>query len=303
MKVLVFEWLYGGGLWIDGNLPDPNCPFQSQGQRMLKGFTNDLTLAGFEVYLLRDARLNRIESISVEATVANKDDVTRSLKRFSELVNFIVLIAPECEGCLFNACCWFGPWAEKLVSPDASFVQLTSDKNKTARWLSRRGISVARGGEIARRLKGESIIKPALGAGSEQVRLIKNRSEVESLAEPGKWRVEEFVKGRPASVSVLCGHTNEILLSPTWQILDGDFGVFLSSEPIKCETTRARALELARQTIHALPKTRGYVGIDMVIGERECVVDVNPRLTTSYCHLREIEDFNIAAAMMNVACC
>ena len=68
-----------------------------------------------------------------------------------------------------------------------------------------------------------------------------------------------------------------------------------------CRETSERALALAKQTIHALPKTRGYVGIDMLIGERACVVDVNPRLTASYGCLRHIENFNIAAKMMKIA--
>jgi predicted ATP-grasp superfamily ATP-dependent carboligase len=67
-------------------------------------------------------------------------------------------------------------------------------------------------------------------------------------------------------------------------------------------------VELGRRCIHSLPEPRGYVGIDVVLGadesgEGDCVVEVNPRLTTSYIGLRTAaaEGVNLAAAMLEVA--
>jgi hypothetical protein len=45
---------------------------------------------------------------------------------------------------------------------------------------------------------------------------------------------------------------------------------------------------------------RGYVGVDLVLAhDKPYVVDVNPRLTTSYAGLRRVAQFNIAEAMVN----
>jgi predicted ATP-grasp superfamily ATP-dependent carboligase len=145
------------------------------------------------------------------------------------------------------------------------------------------------------------VIKPAQGAGSAHVKLAGQGTDLAAFGEPHKWRIEEYVEGMTASVSVLCGLSDAHFLRPTRQILDGEFGSYRTSEMINCNVTVDRALKLARQTIQALPKTRGYVGIDMVMGERACVVDVNPRLTTSYCYLRQIESINIAETMMKIA--
>jgi predicted ATP-grasp superfamily ATP-dependent carboligase len=49
----------------------------------------------------------------------------------------------------------------------------------------------------------------------------------------------------------------------------------------------------------------GYIGVDMVVGRSEAedaVIEINPRLTTSYVGLRTICQENLAQAMLDVAC-
>ncbi|NIV10374.1 MAG: ATP-grasp domain-containing protein, partial [Aliifodinibius sp.] len=57
------------------------------------------------------------------------------------------------------------------------------------------------------------------------------------------------------------------------------------------------ALETAQRTVELLRGLRGYVGVDMVLTNDEpVVVEVNPRLTTSYIGLRKVINFNLAQA-------
>ena len=50
----------------------------------------------------------------------------------------------------------------------------------------------------------------------------------------------------------------------------------------------------------SLPGLRGYIGIDFVLTEgKPFVVDVNPRLTTSFVGLRGVAGFNVAEAIVN----
>ena len=54
-----------------------------------------------------------------------------------------------------------------------------------------------------------------------------------------------------------------------------------------------------------LPSTVGYVGIDMILGpdgpESDVVLELNPRLTTSYLGLRQLARGNLAEAMLAAA--
>jgi predicted ATP-grasp superfamily ATP-dependent carboligase len=67
-----------------------------------------------------------------------------------------------------------------------------------------------------------------------------------------------------------------------------------------------RATAIARRAIASLPEPLGYVGIDLVLGNEpngrnDVVIEVNPRLTTSYVGLRALANDNLAAAMLAVA--
>lgn len=68
-----------------------------------------------------------------------------------------------------------------------------------------------------------------------------------------------------------------------------------------------RAQRLALATMAAMPTTVGYVGIDLVLGvaddgSEDTVIEINPRLTTSYVGLRAACRENLAAAMVEAAC-
>jgi predicted ATP-grasp superfamily ATP-dependent carboligase len=62
-----------------------------------------------------------------------------------------------------------------------------------------------------------------------------------------------------------------------------------------------RAVQTAERTCQALPGLRGYIGVDLVLTELEAVViEVNPRLTTSYLGVRSALEGN-AGVSGNVA--
>jgi predicted ATP-grasp superfamily ATP-dependent carboligase len=57
--------------------------------------------------------------------------------------------------------------------------------------------------------------------------------------------------------------------------------------------------------VECLPPTVGYVGIDLVLGpaadgSEDVVIEVNPRLTTSYVGLRRLLRNNLAEVMLHV---
>lgn len=58
----------------------------------------------------------------------------------------------------------------------------------------------------------------------------------------------------------------------------------------------------ARAAVGALPGLRGHVGVDLVAAPDRCVViEVNPRLTTSYVGLRRVLRANLAELVWRAA--
>lgn len=337
MKLLIFEWLVGGGCWIDQVPIDLTCPIQSQGRLMLNALVADAVTAGHQISVPADSRfpMKALEICAGKSTsffpIRAASELNPTLRELAARCDGIVLIAPESDGCLETVCQWLEPFKKKFLSPDLAFVRLTSNKQATAECLGDRGVSVPAGFRLSQweqfflsdsistsspfstesslPYKFPLVLKPVDGAGSDQVLLIENFQQLQRSIERiqtdgslGKYRVENFVAGTPVSVSVLCGRQKNQLLPPTQQIFDAHpFGNYVSAQfPLPADLAE-RASHLATVAIESLPSTRGYVGIDMVLAEDgangDCVVDVNPRLTMSYLKLREICGFNLLERM------
>jgi hypothetical protein len=61
-----------------------------------------------------------------------------------------------------------------------------------------------------------------------------------------------------------------------------------------------RAMETARKAVESVNGLVGYVGVDMVLTRRgPLIMEINPRLTTSYVGLTKVVNFNPAQAIID----
>jgi tyramine---L-glutamate ligase len=85
---------------------------------------------------------------------------------------------------------------------------------------------------------------------------------------------------------------------------DGTFAYQGGSYPLPPALSR-RARWLALAAVQSLPSPLGYFGVDLVLGDDatgrdDVVIEINPRLTTSYVGLQAASRVNLAAAMLAV---
>ncbi len=282
---------------------------------MLLAVIGDLSSADIELTVPVDSRLsvfNRIDKIALP--VSSADSLRVILAEQASMADAIILIAPECGGCLSMCCEWLEPFQAKFLSPRRGFVELTANKQQTAEWLTARGVLVPNGRLLSeldslqrmQNFRFPVVVKPVDGAGSDQIQVVEDFGSLSWPENPQNFRVESFVRGTAVSVSVLCGGNNFELLPPTGQVFDsqpiGNYVGTLYPLPGQLAT---RATALAAKTMSVLPLTRGYIGIDMILSSEnstlDCVVEVNPRLTMSYVKLRKICDFNLGMRMIEIA--
>ncbi len=116
--------------------------------------------------------------------------------------------------------------------------------------------------------------------------------------------VQPHVAGLPVSVSLLLGQQERWILPACRQILseDGRFR-YLGGEAPLPPPLNERARQLAIRASEAVPGLRGWVGIDLVLGSApdgsgDRVIEINPRLTTSYVGLRRLARFNLTQALL-----
>jgi predicted ATP-grasp superfamily ATP-dependent carboligase len=111
--------------------------------------------------------------------------------------------------------------------------------------------------------------------------------------------IQPLIPGQPASVAFLIGPRQTIALPPCWQHLDDKMHYFGGSTPIPPEYS-FRARSVASAAISSIPGLFGYVGVDVLLGEQDMAIEINPRLTTSYIGLRQLSKSNLAEAMLRI---
>jgi predicted ATP-grasp superfamily ATP-dependent carboligase len=313
MRIFVYEFVTGGGWWsIDAGQP-PNGSLLREGAAMANALADDFGRIG-DVRTLRDVR---IENECVAGRALNVVGASEERDRFEALVRWAdatVVIAPEFDRHLLTRSEWVERAGGKLLSPDSRFVALAADKQATAERLAALRIPVPRGDLVSAGagpptgFRFPAVLKPRDGAGSVGVRRVTDWDEARFAMERGKeYRLEEFQTGQAASVAVIAGPGGRHILPACRQTLsaDGRFQ-YLGGETPLAEPLNRRAAALARAVSDSFPPTIGYFGIDLVLGGNEsgwgdCVIEVNPRLTTSYLGLRRRARGNLAEAMWRIA--
>jgi predicted ATP-grasp superfamily ATP-dependent carboligase len=155
------------------------------------------------------------------------------------------------------------------------------------------------------------VIKPADGVGckglslvNQEIKLASAVAKINAESTCKRFIAQEFIRGEAASVIVLStgkkakaislNKQNIILASPD-ESSSYEGGVVPFEHWLKQE-----AFKIAEKVTEAFSDLKGYVGVDFVLTEHKSfVVDVNPRLTTSYVGLRKVAQFNVAEALVN----
>ena len=150
------------------------------------------------------------------------------------------------------------------------------------------------------------MLKPVNGAGSQDTYMVSGPYDAPpAYAWPR--RLESYVPGLAASVAMLCGPGGRISLAPCKQRISDDGRLrYLGGEMPLAAGLAERARSLAERALAAMPPAVGYVGVDLVLGRepdgsQDAVIEINPRLTTSYVGLRTAATSNLAEAMWRVA--
>ncbi len=293
MKVLVFEFMTGGGVAAQPPLNNKLSDFLRQGRSMLEAVCEDMLELEAELVVPVDASIELALSRPIRRlNIDFESELDSVLIGAADSVDHILLIAPESDGVLEHYAELLSPWAGRFLGPDLDFIRLTGNKWTCHQWLSHRNVPCPETTlvEFAEtpETKTDSfplVAKPIDGCGSEGVILISEQSQLAQIESP--YLLQQFVAGTAASVSVIVDSKGERhLLSPGRQIFATEpFGIHMETEYPLEGKLKDRALSLAQRVIDALPTTRGYFGIDMVLGEtldEDVVIEVNPRLTTSY---------------------
>ena len=187
-------------------------------------------------------------------------------------------------------------------------VRVAASKRATAERLRHAGIAVvptfASTDEVPR-LPGRWVVKPDDGAGCDDaVVLPGRRAAIERMAEASDRLVAQpWIDGPALSLSLLCADGVARLLSCNRQRIS-TAGGRLALEGITVNAVPDAGGQLAAlggRIAAAIPDLWGYVGVDLVAtADGPVVLEINPRLTTSYCGLRPALQVNAAELVLGL---
>jgi tyramine---L-glutamate ligase len=193
-------------------------------------------------------------------------------------------------------------------------IALAADKHTLAEHLATHGVPVPAGVRVAAGqqwpvdVELPAVVKPCDGAGSCGVRLIVTADQLAQLPRPAcDYRLERYCLGVPVSVGLLCGPAANFCLPACRQRLGGVTGFEYQGGSLPLDShLDMRARSLAQRAADCLPGLLGFVGVDLLLGaatdsSQDHVIEVNPRLTTSYVGLRVAAEQNLAGALLAVA--
>lgn len=293
MRVFVYEFLTARG--VGAGPADPLHAMYREGRAMRDAVAADFAaLPGCEVVAL-DGVTEADEPAAVAARAAAAD--------------WSLVVAPEFDHVLTTRCDWVRAAGGRVLGPDAAAVSLCADKLALADHWRARGVSTpATTDREPTVCEAFPVVwKPRDGCGSTATYLLTDAFDLaraRAAAEyAGPMILQEFVPGVAASVAFLCGPAGNVPLVPVAQHLsdDGRFRYLGGSLPLSPDLAD-RAVRLASRAVDCVPGLRGWVGVDLILGDgRDVAVEINPRLTTSYVGLRALARFNLAGAMLRAA--
>lgn len=310
MKILIIEYITGGGC-INEPLPGS---LALEGNTMLMALVNDLAALEpvEQIIVPRDSRLacpdTQAQCTPIEWRWVNSAEQRDCVwDRAMLQCDAVWPIAPETGGILESVCIDIQRAGKILFNSPPRAVRLAASKKATAKQLEQHGIAVVPTFSLGP-FDGEFlppwVIKPDDGVGCEGSRVVDNQAELSKLKESAADLViQPYLDGETVSLSVLFDRGNAQLLSCNRQYIRRSNGQFSLSGCLVngVDDATGRFQRLAERIAKACPDLWGYAGIDLILNAGEpLVLEINPRLTTSYAGLREAAGINPAEMVLEL---
>lgn len=303
MNVFVFEHLCGG---IAGDeaamLPSEML---RQGSAMLRAAMADFQALNAVVHTMLNSRAD-IDLDGLHVTVVDRTtNIPATFDALAAEADVTLVIAPETDDLLVS---WLAR-LEKLqvasLNCTVEAARLCGDKLKLWHHLGVVNIPTPPTQLLseAKTLEYPVVVKPRFGAGCEDTFLCRGPDDLDQLPGHKDYIVQPFIAGVDASCSLIVHGSTITPLPAGEQRIQGDMKMSYRGGNIPIEANLAgRAARLAQDAAAWIPGLRGFVGVDVILGNHaddDRVIEINPRLTLSYAALSRLCATNLAAAIVD----
>lgn len=309
--IFVCEFITGGGL----NHHALSQSLLQQGTAMRDALLRDLSDLPYQVVTTVDARLTMPSDCHVCYAINAEDDAWQKWAEIMHSVDVVWLIAPETDGDLAKLTALALQQNKIILGCGLNAIKVCSSKLSTYKLLKNSGVNTVETYSYTEWPKTSDITwlaKPDDGAGCEQTVCF---DEANALSQ---WLlqyehdethvIQPYLVGIAGSISCVMHQGKAHLLSCNKQLITLENNV-LTYQGCVVNGIRQhweKFTILANKIAQLQPDLTGYIGIDVIVSNAEqaeetiTVIEINPRLTTSYIGLREATGYNTAELIINI---
>jgi len=310
-KILVFEFITGGG-FAQEELPDS---LATEGLLMLKALLEELELiSGIQLTALIDRRIN-VSELSTKCdyiAVEREQCIFQILPKLIEQTDLVWPIAPEMDGALEEITKIAEQKSKQVLNSSSVAIAICSDKLITTNQLKAQGIAVVDSvqlDEFKQQFSAPWVVKSKDGVGCLNSYFIENNRELDQIniqvKSKAHYLIQPYIEGEVLSLSCLFKEGKAWLLGCNKQDVEIDNGQFQLKACIVNISTKNHKIyqELIEQIANAIPGLFAYAGIDIiqVNDGSPLVLEINPRLTTSYVGINQAIGVNVAKTVIEMA--
>ncbi|MHA1229925.1 MAG: ATP-grasp domain-containing protein [Candidatus Helarchaeota archaeon] len=314
MDLFIFEYITGGG-FIDSELP---ATLACEGAAMLISVIKGLVNSDINIKILLDERLSiyndYFKNVSINIIKKGMD----FHKIIYDIVNnsdYYLITAPEFDNILKNLTEIAETTNSINLGSDSKSIEITTDKFQTYNYMKNLkdyipkthkvniDESVSNIDVLCKDLSYPVVFKPVDGVGGEGINLIREKSDIKNSINNLKtstslneFIIQEYIKGTDVSVSFFIHKKKIYPLTLNYQMVEikpppdtSEYkGGYIPFKDVDIDTSYI--FDIGKKCIENIPGLNGYVGIDFVLKDRPYIMEINPRLTSSYVGLRELLD-------------
>ncbi len=322
MKILLYEHVSAGGFREKNIAPS----VLSEGYGILRTAIADAKRAGHNVVTILEKQIasyNPPLDADLKVTVSSLAEAEHSLYETAESCDASYIMAPSNGHKLQYLVERMQANHAISLNSKTTSIACASDKSSLLRQADKLGFATPKSkafinrnneGEIAEVISEEigfpAVLKLPESDGCEGLNIVRNKEQTKDAAvkfannKIQAFIAQELVQGVAASVSLISNGTEaqpitlnkqDISLKTPGQLSSYNGG----ATPFRHKQIQA-AFAAAKNLVESIQGLRGYIGVDFVLTESEPVImEINPRLTTSYVGMNEILPTNIMQMIVN----
>ena len=322
MRLLIYEYSSGGGF---AEKPIPPS-ILSEGFGMLRTITEDAKVAGHKVTNILDSRIAHFNPPLENEKILLVDswrETENAIQEAAEKTDAAYVIAPETDDILKMLVEKIEKGKTMSLNSNSKAIAKVSNKTRLQKQAKKIGLSTPETltfsttdnqeniiQEVEKKIGFPAVFKPVNNVGCGELSCVNNKAQgaiaITKIANQLNRRfiTQELVQGQPVSVTIISDGTNAVPISLNRQNISlrtpkQDSTYNGGTTPFD-HPQNDKAFATAKRIVESIEGLRGYVGVDLILTKNEpIVIEVNPRLTTSYIGIRKILNINLAQTLID----